>query len=118
MSEVADVLTKAVKILDEKGWCQDTLENEQGNVCAFGAINTALQGQPVAGVMLMSEYHALTRRAAPVAEALNRHLPEDFSTFNIDSPRSRVVDYNNARTTTVEDIKDLFKKTIYDEESK
>lgn len=111
MSEVAEILTKAVEILDKKGWCQDQLINSAGNVCAFGAINTVVVGTA------LNMYDLKAGQVDAVAEALYRHLPPDFEHL-LQSPRGVVVDYNNSARTTVEDIKDLFKRTIYDEEHK
>ena len=46
MSQVSDVLRRAAGVLDERGWCQNNNENADGTVCALGAINVAITGDP------------------------------------------------------------------------
>jgi hypothetical protein len=40
----ADVLRHAARIIEERGWCRGELQDNQGAVCAWGAIDTALAG--------------------------------------------------------------------------
>lgn len=44
MSEVGDALLEAAGVVNERGWCQDTVEDSQGRVCALGAINVVVMG--------------------------------------------------------------------------
>ncbi len=38
---VGELLWKAADIIVEKGWCQGTASNKEGNVCAIGALTWA-----------------------------------------------------------------------------
>lgn len=42
----AQVLRRAVEIIDERGWCQGEYEDGAGRVCARGAIHVAIGGAP------------------------------------------------------------------------
>jgi hypothetical protein len=39
--EIGRKIKKAAKILQERGWCQNTLEDERGRMCIVGALNAA-----------------------------------------------------------------------------
>lgn len=39
MKEEVEVLTKMKELLMEKGWCQGTLRNDQGNLCLLGTLD-------------------------------------------------------------------------------
>jgi hypothetical protein len=43
---VPDVLRRAERVLARRGWCREDYEDEQGRVCAEGAINLAAYGNP------------------------------------------------------------------------
>ena len=34
-----DALLKAAELIEQRGWCQDFLENSRGQVCALGAMD-------------------------------------------------------------------------------
>lgn len=36
--ETRTILLRAIEILDERGWCQNFFEDEQGRVCTIGAV--------------------------------------------------------------------------------
>lgn len=39
---VADILTQAADLLEERGWCQNRAEDRDGHFCAVGALDAAL----------------------------------------------------------------------------
>lgn len=41
MTTAADLIDKAIEVINEKGWCQNTMENEHGQVCTLGALERA-----------------------------------------------------------------------------
>ena len=48
--ELADLYDKSADILEDKGWCKFTLWDEQGRVCARGAMMSAMLPSPVADI--------------------------------------------------------------------
>lgn len=44
--QLAKDLKGAVKVLEERGWCQGGYMDSEGHVCVIGAIRTAVWGQP------------------------------------------------------------------------
>lgn len=42
---IADILDKSADLIEEKGWCRGTLQNDRGCVCAEGATVLALNGE-------------------------------------------------------------------------
>lgn len=47
MSQVSDDLTRAMEILEERGWCQGVHEAPDGRVCAEAAVIRAVEGDRV-----------------------------------------------------------------------
>jgi hypothetical protein len=41
MDNTSDVLRKAAEILGERGWCQRSSMDDQGHLCALGALGVA-----------------------------------------------------------------------------
>lgn len=73
----AQVLHRAVEILDERGWCQGTFEDGR-KVCAMGAINIAVGGSPFPGNLEPGD----ERIATEVAELVEGVVDEDVTTWN------------------------------------
>lgn len=42
---IAELLDRAVGEIDARGWCQGTVQNKAGQVCARGAMNIAVFGE-------------------------------------------------------------------------
>jgi hypothetical protein len=76
----------------EKGWCKHRLRDGQGNVCAVGAI--CLQ----TGAEMPARH--------PAAAQLRKFLPKEFG--------GEIADFNDARSTTKEDVLMLFDKALAD----
>lgn len=43
---VPEVLRQAEQVIAERGWCQEDFTDRDGHVCALGAVNVVLTGQP------------------------------------------------------------------------
>lgn len=41
MTTAAELIDKAIEVINEKGWCRGVLENKQGQVCTLGALEQA-----------------------------------------------------------------------------
>lgn len=44
--EIACTLLKAAKVIDDRGWCRNQLQDPQGHVCMLGAVGVAANGDP------------------------------------------------------------------------
>lgn len=106
MRQPEEVLHEALAVLEARGHTKGVLRDMEGCVCARGAINTALTGS------------AYDCRSVQQAEAAERYLvltiPEGaeihphFSGSTGDA--RRIVGYNNAASTSAEDVKLWFKR--------
>lgn len=70
------------ELLIEEGWCKHISENDQGAHCVRGAIGIVLWGKSKRG-----------SRLAAMEKLLRKH-----------TPNNSLVDFNDAPTTTFEDI--------------
>lgn len=77
-----------------KGWCQRALEDEHGNVCALGALNRVTSGDARCDQEMPEGLYGV----------LWDHVPDHQS----------VASYNNAETTTQQDVLNLFDKALSD----
>lgn len=89
-STIADEL-KAARALLAKGWCQHALERN-GSYCAFGAINKAVTGDAMS--------YGAGQRLGPYAAIMDIVPGCDIAAFN------------NAETTTQQDVLNLFDKAL------
>lgn len=81
---------EAVKtVLFDNGWCQHTLEDEEGRYCIVGAVIHAHEGAQEASWQSSETMHAIHRVS-----------------------NGDVVNFNNAPTTTFSDIIDLIDAAI------
>lgn len=95
---VADVLRDAAGVLRERGWCRWTVEDDEGHVCAFGALNVA-----TAGMAMVRDYSPAQRAAVPVATFLGVR-------GNYDDALDKVVDWNNGTALDGEHVAQTFEK--------
>jgi hypothetical protein len=102
MSDVGDLLIDAISVMDQRGWCQDSLENDQGAVCAIGAVNMVLYGSS------RSAYPASTK-GYYAFRALAAQIPDPWADVY------DVIEYNNARGRTYQEIRDWFEKAALNE---
>jgi hypothetical protein len=82
----------------EKGWCKNTFEDSRGRVCALG---------PFFGDSWLSKY-------AKELELLKEAIPKDCN-IRPESWNGDIFDiavFNNARSTTKEDVLALYDKAI------
>lgn len=79
-----------------KGWCKNALERG-GSVCAIGAIARAVHGSAQASV---SEHDVSQAAWSIVKDHVPGGIPLSY--------------YNNAETTTQQDVLDLFDKALAD----
>lgn len=96
-STIADDL-KAARALLEKGWYQGGLTDYMGNMCVIGALNKVCCGDIIA----LFEGEGWTRRDAAV-DVLRRIL----APLGTD-----IAEFNDAYTTTHEDVLNLFSKAL------
>jgi hypothetical protein len=76
---VPDVLRHAEAVLAERGWCRGDYEDEQGHVCARGAINLVVTGLP----WEEGEHNPLATSATwALAKYLNGYWAADVSDWN------------------------------------
>lgn len=106
MRTTGDILMAAVDQFDQHGWCTDTLKNDDGAMCAAGALSQVLMGKMTWDCWSTPEFRA-------AAVALAAHIPDDFPNIR-DNAVARVVDYNNSRTDYSE-IREWFIKSAMDE---
>lgn len=92
---VEDLLA-ARELLVTRGWCQGALEESPGGaVCALGAMNAAISGDPYDGSAPKSDYSYARRRAC-----------QDAVEFATES--DSVVTWNNARGRRLPQVLDGF----------
>lgn len=93
--ETADILEKAAEVLDARGWCQGHYQDDQGQLCAVGAIRVATWGTARWDHSNAVEY--LASRMAQ--EAMSAHLGvEDIA-----------VGWNDRPGRTKDEVIDTFK---------
>jgi hypothetical protein len=88
---------KVARAAVENGWHQGSLMNGAGGVCVVGALRVACFSTVHMDVDVL--------RCAAALNELGKHLPDS---------RLAVAGYNDAPTTTKQDILDLFDKTLAD----
>jgi hypothetical protein len=105
MSEIGDILVKALDVINTRGWCQYRLRDEAGRVCAQGAVLEAMGLQALFN--LCGPRRELFDGAIRV---LGHHTGADCW-----DNLGAITTYNNAPERTIEDIKTLFEKAALDE---
>lgn len=104
-----DLLEEAVKILDKRGWCGLGAEGPGGTVCAMEAVRL------VARHHLYPLKNAGFEHMQDATNLLEKHIPDDFVKTPDDVvPLHPVAQFNDHPSTTVEDVKLLFKRAIED----
>ena len=110
MSVVDDL--KAARAEVEKGWCKRTFGDSEGNVCTRGAVNTAVSGDPFALYAAVVEPATMDdwwERQAAACEQLRKHIPPAAVTG-----LEPIAEFNDAPTTTKQDVLNLFDKALAD----
>jgi hypothetical protein len=119
--QTGEIVNAALDVFAERGWCKRHLVDDEGRVCAQGAV-----------AVVMDEFHCpkgvwsfLTDPTyCAVMLALDQHIPEEFKTYRrrtglyldgLEAASGRVADYNNADGVTFTDIQEWFAKTAADE---
>lgn len=114
--EIRQDLEKSVEILDEHGWCQGLTANDDGRVCAQGAVWAAVIGHDrlVDYVSNPSpEEQARWRRSI---RALENQIPEKYRLkYPGGGSAPHVPHFNDASGMTVDGVKDLFRRAIKDQ---
>lgn len=100
MDAIGKKIKAAAKILKQRGWCKDRLEDEKGHVCALGAIALA-DGD---GVFATSEDSLL-----PVADRIVSCVPSGDLEWEGDA-LEKLVWWNNTKCKGKGDIIKLFRK--------
>lgn len=79
---VSEVLRRAEQVIAKRGWCQEDFTDDSGAVCARGAINVVVTGDPHEGVHHETLYPLAVDAARAVATYLNRQWPSDVSDWD------------------------------------
>lgn len=95
---------EALDIIRARGWCQNVLEDSEGHVCAFGALNVATNGTSHYSDWTGGEYHS---RLTDVACTL---FPDRIGGGAFAS----AADVNNHSQTTQEDVELMLKHASYE----
>ena len=101
---IGDIIGEAGKLLRDKGNCKTYLRNEEGQHCAWGALNQVVLGAP---------WHLARKDISPdIWKALREHLPSDYPLTEGVSDVINVVNFNNRHAG--EPVIELFEKTAAD----
>ena len=90
--KVAKVLTRALDIIETKGWCQEELEDNAGRVCATGALMCVAGKEP----------YRIQFQAERVLDAV----------VHLTHPRKTIVQFNDTRGRKVGEVKQVYRKAI------
>jgi hypothetical protein len=85
---VPEVLRRAEQVIAERGWCQEDFTDDTGAVCARGAINLVVAGDPEEGARHEAYNPLAVAAAEAVAAYLNRRWPSDVSDWNDEEDRT------------------------------
>lgn len=99
MTSSTDVLLKAAELLGEKGWCQGQSIDNDGRMCAVGAIRSA--GQELLGGSMWGN------RLDEAGDALDRffaHINDGLKPVSVIDPFQSIPEWNDNPRRTVEDV--------------
>ncbi len=104
-TEVKELLLKAADLIEERGWAQNAFQNDQGNLCIVGALNSVLYGNayavsPIIGSDLVNKNQKLLVKAQ---ELLIKILNKDNQIKNLYS-------WNDLLSTSKEEVISILKK--------
>lgn len=109
-------LEKAVEVLDARDWCQGKFQAQDGKVCAKGAIMVAVGYETDEYGQLRDTFDTwhgpMWQRRVDATRVLSLAVPEEIRQACIPKCECAVAAYNDADTTTVEDVKLMFKRAI------
>jgi hypothetical protein len=91
--KTSQVLYKAADVLGALGWCQGRLQDEEGRVCAYGAIKVALDADPFG----YAGSHAITAAFA----------------FNRANGTTSITTYNDELGRTKEEVQAAFRRAAW-----
>jgi hypothetical protein len=102
----SEVILAARKLLTRKTWCKFERDNGRGAYCALGALSkvkygVAEQWGPGQSIDNDIEVKILADLVPPEHKQ---------TTYHYHDANGKVADYNNAKSTTLEDMKDWFCK--------
>ncbi|MEU8317129.1 hypothetical protein AB0C33_02065 [Nonomuraea sp. NPDC048881] len=107
--QVMEDLENGLAYIRQHGWCQGSLTNVEGNVCAVGGIMQPIQREITTIWLGWSHYPEHADRIAEARHCLNQKVKELTGL-----PDMSIEVYNDSPTRTVEDIEALFEKTLAD----
>lgn len=84
--EIARVLRRAEQVIGERGWCQGNRVDQEGRVCARGAIEIAVYGAPMGPATSDRDYHLIEA----AVDALYGYLGELVEHWNDKDGRQAV----------------------------
>jgi len=99
--QAADLLEKAIALLETKGWCAYQLEDEFGAHCAIGALQKASVNRTIAG---FDPDSLLWRHQPEIALAIQALARPEVMSFehaveDVSSNWQRIVMWNNSQQT-------------------
>lgn len=104
----SEICEKAIEVLDDRGWCQGMIQDEDGRVCALGALGHAMNFRGSIGIHTSTNY-IMRGLPTPILEVMDYLAPKRApGRWGLGS---NIHWTNDDDETTVEDIKDLFMKT-------
>lgn len=132
--DIAQVCEKAAAAIDERGWCQDYLEDTEGRVCALGGIQVAVYGHtneatvwrasPLYPELTDDEQMAHDTMVALIGTVWGEDLPENhrgYAVFGNEDPGLITTMWNDQAGRVIEDVTGALRDTaarLYKEASK
>lgn len=111
MDNTANLLRRAADILGEKGWCQGSLTNPDGNVCAMGAFHQAAYEiypeaqefySPADFSVMYDRMQVQSDAASAMAHVLDLPEPRYFSELGL--TKNPIPAWNDAPERSAEDV--------------
>jgi hypothetical protein len=110
MIDVKDTAQKVIDLLNERGWTQYRLQDNDGRLCVFGAVNMVLTGHYTWPGSRSGDMAGVLEFADALGPIVVRNFPERVpsSRLYLYSPQEwgqgRVVTFNNSPATSKEDV--------------
>lgn len=93
--DTADILLRAADVIEERGHTKGVLQDREGRVCAFGALNVVVYGS--------ADHSYLQSSRDEAAHAVTRHLGLGSGYLG------PLVNWNNAPERTQQEVVDAFR---------
>jgi hypothetical protein len=84
----ADVLRHAARIIEERGWCRGELQDNQGAVCAMGAVHLAVAGKEYGAEILSSGWRLQGDAENAIKHYLGLSADDNVEDWNDKTPHT------------------------------